>query len=92
MFNSPVLKHSPDLANFSSLVISRIPTKWKLFGTQLGFSKDDMDAIEQDSQGVSHSKLCFISSFDKWEKRGSRNMRDFTWYTVCYVFDNIITY
>ena len=82
MFNSPVLKHIPDLANFSNLVISRIPTKWKLFGIQLGFSKDDMETIEQDSQGANHSKLCFTSLFDKWDRRGSHNMRDFTWRTV----------
>ncbi len=80
--SSPVLKHSPDGINFSNLVISQIPAKWRLFGNQLGFSKNDMDAIKQDCQEADHSKLCFISLFDKWERRGSHNIRDFTWRTV----------
>ncbi len=91
MFNYPVLKHSPDLANFSNLVISQIPTKWKLFGTLLGFSKHDMDVIELDSQVADRSKWCFISLFEEWRKRrGSHNMRDFTWRTVVMILSKTL--
>ena len=82
ILNSPALKQSPDLINFSNLVVSQIPAKWRLFGAQLGFSNDEMDCIVDDCQGANQTKLRFTSIFDKWKKRGSRNIREFTWCTV----------
>ena len=84
ILDSSALRRQPDLINFSNLVISHIPAKWQLFGIQLGFSKDDMDRIEQDCQGANHSQKCFIAVFNEWEKQsgGSQNIKEFTWSTV----------
>ena len=66
----PALQTEPSLPDLSNLVAAKIPNKWKEVGIQLGHSRNELDAInDQRSRNALH---CYTDVFDTWMKKDRR--------------------
>ena len=61
---------------FSNLVVAEIPSKWELFGVQLGLEQSYLDCLRDQFHDPRNR---FTHLFDEWRKR---KPSEFTWSTV----------
>ena len=67
--DDPILTQEPELHDFMNGVASKIPTKWKQLGIQLGLDMPDLERIEAGLQpGIEQCNTAFIEMFTRWKK------------------------
>ena len=73
---STLIHKKPEVTLLIQLVSNEIPSKWELFGQQVGLEQSYLDTLHADGNNC---QVRFNRLLNEWKKR---NSQDFTWFKV----------